>query len=351
MDIGGLERVLINLINTMPNNFKHSIVCIEDSSDFSQLLNKQVDIIELKKTPGREFKTHWKILRLLFKNKPRVVQTYNLPTVEYQALAWLARVPIRIHAEHGREIDDMDGKNRKRNLLRKISLPFSTQIVSVSDDLTRWLIDVLKIKASKISNISNGIDTEMFCAKQTENNSFLIGAVGRIDEVKNHELLILLFEYLKEHYPAIYEKVTLEVVGDGPNLTKMKAIVSMKKLNNKIYFSGKSLNVVSKLRSFSLFLQPSHYEAMPMTVLEAMACQLPIIASDVGGVSKVIHHGVNGVLFQTNDLQELVMQVVELFENKSKRECLAFNAREDVVYHYSSQTMADNYMKLYRSVN
>ncbi|MBA6381801.1 glycosyltransferase [Colwellia sp. BRX10-6] len=351
LDVGGLERVLINLINTMPNNFKHSIICLEIATDFGKLLNKQVDIIELEKLPGREFKTHRKIFFWLLKNKPEVVQTYNLPAVEYQSLAWLARVPLRIHAEHGREVDDIDGLNRKRNLLRKISLPFATKVVSVSNDLTNWLKDTLKIKAEKIIFIANGIDTNVFCYKNVTPYEFVIGAVGRIDDVKNHELLIRLGKYLRENEPSIFEDITIEIIGDGPGLSKMRALVASEKLDDKILFLGKSFNIVEKLNTFSLFLQPSKYEAMPMTVLEAMACRLPVIASNVGGIPKVINHGKNGLLFEANSLEALAERVIYLYHNENKRTYLAANAREDAVRNYSCKAMAENYKKLYESVN
>jgi sugar transferase (PEP-CTERM/EpsH1 system associated) len=351
LDIGGLERVLINLINSLSSNFTHTIICLETSSAFEQLLNKPVDIIELNKRPGREFSTHWAIFKWLIKNKPDVVQTYNLPSIEYQALSWLTFRRIRIHAEHGREIDDIDGNNRKRNLLRKISLPFVNQVVSVSTDLTFWLTNSLHVKKRKITQISNGIDTGVFSSAEKLHDSFVVGAVGRIDEVKNHGILIELCKYLEVNNSNVYEQIKFEIVGDGPELSRMRALVTQNNLSNKINFSGKSLKIVDKLNSFSLFLQPSKYEAMPMTVLEAMSCQLPIIASDVGGVSNVISHGVNGLLFNVHNLHELADQVIELFENKSKRDFLALNARKDVVCNYSCNAMANNYKKLYESVN
>lgn len=351
MDIGGLERVLINLINASPNNYKHSIVCIESAKEFSELINKDVKVVELKKPPGREFKTHQSIFRFLREHKPDAVNTYNLPTIEYLAVAWLARVKVRVHAEHGREMDDIDGNNKKRNLLRKLSFPFATRVVTVSDDLKAWLLKTFNLKAEHVVKIENGINTQVFSNKRLEKPTIKIGLIGRLDDVKNQQEVINLCTFLEEKEPDLLARFKFEIVGDGPNYDALNSAIEQAGFEDKICLLGKRMDIPELLNQFSIFLQTSNYEALPMTIIEAMSCELPVISSNVGGVSQLIAHNKDGFLYELGNLEQLtglLKRVVHNQENEIQNIC--DNARKKVVEQYSSESMFNKYQNIYQTV-
>ncbi len=107
LDIGGLERVMLNCINQMQNeNFQHVIVSLTDANNFAQSDNNQIKVYCLDKKVGSDLGVHFRLFKLLIKIKPFILHTYNLPTIEYHPISWLAGVRGHIHAEHGRDIGD-----------------------------------------------------------------------------------------------------------------------------------------------------------------------------------------------------------------------------------------------------
>ncbi len=124
LDFGGLETLLAECINRMPaEKYRHAIVCLTDYSDFSKKITKpNVEIFALHKAPGLGLATHFSIWTLFRRIKPTILHTYNISALEYVAAATLACVPVRIHAEHGRDASDPDGSNWKYNLLRRLSI-------------------------------------------------------------------------------------------------------------------------------------------------------------------------------------------------------------------------------------
>jgi len=124
-----------------------------------------VQIYALNKPPGLGLATHLKIYKLFRQIKPTVLHSYNLSSIEYTLAATLAGVPVRVHAEHGRDASDPDGKNWKHNLLRKLMCPLVDTFVPVSGDLQRWLKSMIGVPDSKNLLINNGVDIQRFQEK------------------------------------------------------------------------------------------------------------------------------------------------------------------------------------------
>ncbi|MGZ3240322.1 MAG: glycosyltransferase, partial [Burkholderiaceae bacterium] len=147
LDFGGLETLLAECVNRMPaHKYRHAIVCLTDYTDFAKKITQPgVEIFALHKAPGLGLGTHAKLWKLLRKLRPTILHTYNLAAIEYAFTATLAGVPIRIHAEHGRDASDPEGKNRKHNLLRRWLVPFIDCYIPVSGDLQKWLKNVVGV--------------------------------------------------------------------------------------------------------------------------------------------------------------------------------------------------------------
>ncbi len=115
LGVGGLENGLVNLINRLPSeSYRHAIVCLTDSTDFSKRIQRQdVAIYEIHKKPGQDWGSFVKVYKLFKQIKPAIVHTRNLAAIEYQICALLAGVPYRVHGEHGWDVYDPDGNNVK----------------------------------------------------------------------------------------------------------------------------------------------------------------------------------------------------------------------------------------------
>ncbi|MBQ5948148.1 glycosyltransferase, partial [Massilia sp. ST3] len=294
LDIGGLETLLVDIINRMPaHSYRHAVVCLTDYTDFAQRITRPgVELVALHKQPGLGLGIHLVLWRLLRRLRPAILHTYNFGTMEYAATGFAAGVPVRVHAEHGRDARDPEGLNPKHNLLRRCAAPFIDRIVPVSQDLRRWLGEVVGIAGRKLVLIDNGVDTERFhpapagaAGVETwhdDPDAFVIGTVGRLQDVKDQATLIQAFAELRRLLP--HEPLRLVLVGDGPLRAALEAQARDAGLGDSVRFAGARADVAPAMRGFSLFALSSIAEGTPVTLLEAMASGLPVVATAVGGI-------------------------------------------------------------------
>jgi sugar transferase (PEP-CTERM/EpsH1 system associated) len=304
-DFGGLETLVAECINRMPaQQYRHAVVCLTGYTEFSRKISRpDVEIVALDKPPGLGLATHFKLWKLLRRLKPAVLHSYNLAAVEYACTAALAGVPVRVHAEHGRDAGDPHGLNRKHNLLRRGVTPFIDRYVPVSDDLQRWLRQVVGVPDAKTLMIANGVDTERFRPSQraSQRNEFVIGTVGRIQDVKNQSGLIDAFILLRAMLPGHRDRLRLSIVGDGPLLGMITEKVRAAGLQDVVRLPGSRTDIAELLSGFDVFALPSIAEGTPVTILEAMACGLPVVASRVGGIPEVVEQQATGLLVPPSD--------------------------------------------------
>lgn len=317
LDFGGLESLLVERINRMPTNkYRHAVICLTRYTDFSKKIKKpDVALYALHKPPGQAPGTHFKLWKLLRQLRPTVLHTYNLAAIEYGVTGLLAGVPVRINGSHGREASDPDGRNRSHNRLRKWLIPFYDVCYSNSADLLRWNKSVIGVPDGKIRLLNNGIDTDRFRPARLlarpegmehfPADCFVVGTVGRIQEVKNQTLLIEAFAKLRELVPLCRERLRLVIVGTGPLHTFLMEKADRLGLTEMVWMPGARMDVPEILNAFSVFALSSLAEGTPGSVLEAMATGLPVVATRVGGVPDVVCDGATGLLVPSHDVDAM----------------------------------------------
>ncbi|MFC0250925.1 TIGR03088 family PEP-CTERM/XrtA system glycosyltransferase [Massilia consociata] len=358
LDIGGLETLLVDTINRMPAGaYRHAVICLTDYTDFSRRITRPgVELFALNKPPGLGLGSHADLFRLLRRLKPAILHTYNLGTIEYAATAWAAGVPVRVHAEHGRDARDPQGINPKHNLLRRLLVPFIDRYVPVSRDLHGWLERVVRIPGRKVQLIDNGVDTERFRAPvaasdpvrepwQDDPGAFVIGTVGRLQDVKDQATLIDAFAHLRTMMPEA--KLRLVLVGDGPLRAQLEARVRERGVQDGVCFAGPRSDVAPVMRSFSLFALSSIAEGTPVTLLEAMASGLPVVATAVGGIPDLVEHGVSGTLVPPQDPRALAAAIAPYVRERALARRHGASGRARIEQQYSMQAMLAAYVALY----
>jgi sugar transferase (PEP-CTERM/EpsH1 system associated) len=358
LDIGGLETLLVDSINRMPASaYRHAVVCLTDYTDFAKRITRPgVELYALHKPPGLGLGTHLDLFRLLRRLQPSILHTYNLGTIEYAFTAALAGVPARVHAEHGRDARDPNGTNRKHNLLRRLLVPFIDRYVPVSSDLRRWLAEVVGIPEARNQFIGNGVDTQRFCKLAPgadpyepwmDPNAFVIGTVGRLQDVKDHATLVEAFARLYEMMPSERARLRLVIVGDGPLLGALADQVVRLGLRHCVWLAGPRSDVAAAMRSFSLFAMSSIAEGTPVTLLEAMATELPVVATRVGGIPELVQDGVTGTLVSASDAGQMAQAMLGYVMDAGRARGHGLAGRARVEQHYSIAAMLDQYVALY----
>lgn len=167
--------------------------------------------------------------------------------------------------------------------------------------------------------------------------------VARFDEQKDQSCLVTALALLKDMCWS------LEFVGDGPSLANVKKLVREFDLEDRVIFSGSCDDVPQRLASAQLFLLITNWEGLPLTILEAMRSGLPVIASDVGGVSEAIDNGQTGYLVTRSDVQGLAVAIRTMLGSSDLRSSMGTSGREKFERQFSFDTMLEKTFSVYHS--
>ena len=309
LNTGGMERIAVSLINATSDRYRHAVIVLAGFGPLrAEIEDSVVACLSLDKKPGKDWPCYFRAWRALRKLKPDLVQTYNIGTLDLAPMVRLAGVRRLVHAEHGRDAGDPTGDIRKHQRMRRWMAPFITRYVAVSVDLKDWLIDRVGISARKVMHIPNGIDTAAFTLVRdpppprhllggfAPPGTVLIGNVARLDKVKDHAGLLAAFKLLREEIRKQDMDCRLVVAGDGPQRDVLERQIVELGLTESVRLLGNWRDVAALLAECDVFVLSSIAEGMPLTLLEAMAAGLPVVATEVGGVASVVEDGVTGTL-------------------------------------------------------
>jgi sugar transferase (PEP-CTERM/EpsH1 system associated) len=357
--VGGLENGIVNLINLLPHEeFRHSVVALTecDPRFCERVTRSDVDFIELKKPPGQGWRVFRRIGRLFSERRPAIVHTRNLAALEMQVPAWFAGVPVRLHGEHGRDMSDPDGTSARYRVLRRLLAPFVTQYVALSADLEHYLVDAIGIGADRVSRICNGVDERKFspsarlaAVDSPADAPLVVGTVGRLDEVKGQHILVEAVAALLRDAPGRRARLRVVICGDGPTRASIESCIASHGLQDVVEVLGERADVPDVLRSLDVFLLPSLAEGISNTILEAMACGLPVVATDVGGNSELVAEGESGYLVPPADPHALAAAIARYLDDAELRRRHGREARAEIERTFSLSGMVRRYGDLYRA--
>jgi sugar transferase (PEP-CTERM/EpsH1 system associated) len=359
-DVGGLENGVVNLINHMPADaYRHAIIALTEVTEFRKRINRDdVQFISLNKPPGHLFKLFPRLLRIFRELKPAIVHSRNLAALEVTVPAWLAGVPVRIHGEHGRDVGDLDGSNRKYQWVRRLYNPFVSHFIALSRDLEGYLTGRVGIPARKVTQIYNGVDAERFhpavppaptisgCPFNHPEH-WLVGTVGRMQTVKDQTLLARAFIRALELAPDLKTRLRLVMVGDGPLRAEAQNLLAAAGVADLAWLPGERHDVPDILRGLDCFVLPSLAEGISNTILEAMASGLPVIATRVGGNPELVIEGQTGKLVPVSDPEAIARTIIEYAANPEQARCDGQAGRAEIERRFCMEAMVGSYQSLY----
>lgn len=363
LDIGGLENGLVNLINRMPpERYRHAIICLTDHSSFrSRIQRDDVACYALHKRIGKDLWMFWRLFKLLRQLKPAIVHTRNLATLECVLPAALAGVRCRVHGEHGRDVEDMDGSSVKLQWLRRFFKPFVSRYIPLSRDLEAYLHEKIGVPPERMTQIYNGVDSDKFrppvdgreslpVADFAGPGSIVVGTVGRMQIVKDQLTLVRAFLQVLKAVPDVRKHLRLVLVGEGPLRAVAENILAEADALQLAWLPGARHDIPELLRGLDVFVLPSLAEGISNTILEAMATGLPVVATHVGGNPELVEDGVTGTLVPASDPMAMAAVIADYFLDAGKRQCHGKAAREMVERKYSMDAMVAAYMGVYDRV-
>ncbi len=321
---GGAERVMSNLANywvglgyevtliTLANPAEHEAYNIDPavkrhkiyrpfgSNIFSRLLALCYRL--------------WRLRQFFKKLQPDVVLSFMTTTNLLTIVASMGLKARCIVSE--RTNPEKYSYGQIHNFLRSFLYPLTDQVVVQTESISQWLLKRTKAKISVIPNsVRDFIDDRV----TTREN--MVVAVGRLSNEKGFDILIEAFALLKDSYPDW----NVQILGEGPDRPALEKLISERNLASRVQLVGRVSEPGYFLNRASIAVQPSRFEGFPNSLLEAMVCGLPCVASyDAGDM--LIEHDISGLLIPSGDAKHLALALKRLIESPNLRLALGKNA-------------------------
>jgi sugar transferase (PEP-CTERM/EpsH1 system associated) len=353
MDFGGLERVVLDLIREgQKRGQRVTVVCLERPG----VLAAQVEALGtalhcVHKRPGLLRVSAMRRLKALFREiRPQVVHTHQIGALLYAGPAARAGgIPLVVHTEHGKHY----AERRRTRWLGRLAGHFATRFFCVSEDIGAEVRGCAIVPGRKIIVLSNGIDTARFRERRDPQalraslgippGAPVVGTIGRVCEVKRQDVLLRAFVRLRKQVP----EVRLVLVGDGPLMGDLRGLAASLGLGESVNFVGYQAQPERFLHLMDVLTLTSRSEGMPLSILEAWAAEVPVVASRVGGLPELIEDGRNGLLFPAGDEAALAGALHRLIVHPPLARQLGEAGRLEVEARFSLDRMADDYQRHY----
>ncbi len=231
---------------------------------------------------------------------------------------------------------------------------FFHTVIGVSDAISKEIRSELLVKSKSVT-IYNGIDLDKFSSNEKDHKKIIcekfniplghriIGYVGRLSVQKG---LVFLLDAAREIIEA-HPNTTFLLVGEGDMRHLLEMRAQKLGISGNVVFAGIGENIQDYYKAFDIFVLPSLREGLPLVLLEALACQLPVVTTKVGAIPSIVKNGEHCFLIEHSCPQSIANSVEDLIENEEKARKLALKGHELVKEKFSARTMAKQYFDLY----
>ena len=348
---GGTERLVIEICRHLASRVDSSVCCLDEPGDWAaELAALNIPVTSLSRQPGFHPALALELARLIKAQQIDVVHCHHYSPYVYGLLATVLHPRVRlVFTEHGR-LSDV-APSRKRQIVNPMLAWWPAQLCAVSADLRQHMM-AEGFPGRRLRVVYNGIDAgarprpaERQAARDAlglSPDAFIVGTVGRLDPVKNLPLLLRAHAVLRTEQPA----ARLVIVGDGPEREALQAQAHALNLAGSVVFTGYRADVRRVMPAFDVYANSSSYEGVSLTILEAMAAGLPVVATRVGGNPEVVIDGETGRLVPAT-ARATAGALVELAGNPLKRHTMGDAGRWRVKRHFSLERMVEQYAAAY----
>lgn len=329
--VGGAEEMILNLIRYLPPEYERAVVCIGSPGPIGQEVEKTgYPFRSLGLEPGlmRPFDL-MRLQQFLHDAEPTIVHTFLLTASLYGRFAsMLARVPIVI----GTEVNIYERKRPLHRMAERWLMRRTDAVVASAGSVRDFYVDQIGADPDKVVVIYNAVDWSQLQTTLSRDEIRtelgvpldvpVAGIIARLTEQKAHRVL---FDAMVSR-PEL-SRLHLIAVGDGELRQELKGRVEQLGLSNRVHFAGARRDLGNILGAIDMFVMPSLWEGLPLSLVLAMGAGLPVIASRVAGIPEVIQHNVSGLLVDPGDVAQLATAMTRVLQDDTLRVLLAQEAR------------------------
>lgn len=349
----GAERIAAELAKRLPQHgFATRVICLEDERApvGDELTAAGVPVEGLRLSRRRTLASARAIARRLPPRRPLILHGHLFHANIATRLAW-ARLPLA-ERQGVKVVSTVQVVERRfrpwQFALDRWTARHCAAEVCVSEDVRRFQQRKTRLPPSFFEVIENAVDVEQFVARESvlaDPACPHVVAVGRLDAQKDYPTLLRAWRLVSAQNPG----ARLSIAGEGPQRARLQALAESMGPSN-ITFAGFVVDIPRLLKSADLFVQASLWEGLPLSVVEAAAAGLPVVATDADGTRNVIESGRTGLLVPRSSPEGLARGILEMIDNPGKAREMAAAARKMASERFSVDRMVERYAALYRRV-
>jgi glycosyltransferase involved in cell wall biosynthesis len=298
LDQGGAQRVLARWATGLPRDkYAVQVACFQRRPGAIEADLRRAGIVvhDLGMRNKADLGAVIRLVRLLRRERIRLLFAFMFhATFVGRVVGSLCRVPVRISSER-----TMEAEGRGRRLLNRWTVPLATHVVAVSERVATYAAREFRIPEDRLTTIVNGVDLERFrpSARTRDPHTPVVGCTARLSAENDHVTLLRAFAHLGQQWP----NAQLLLVGRGPEEAALRALGDTLGTGGRIRFAGEQADVAPWLARMDVYAQAARLAGISNSILEAMACGLPVVATLVGGTPEVVIHRDTGLLVPPGD--------------------------------------------------
>lgn len=354
MQVAGAEVLVRETIKQLGSQIEPTIFCLDSLGRIGEELQAQGVPIVVLNRKGRDFGVAWRMAQEIRTRRIEVIHAHQYTPFFYAALA---KIPARfsfklIMTEHGRHYPDVVSPLR-RSVNRLFLDPLADAVNACCEFSGKALSKVDGFSGRRIEVIDNGVELHRYTVTPDKKSlreklgwdpsKIYITKVARFHEVKDHPMLIRAFAEVAQQRP----NVDLLLAGEGPSRTDLENLATELGVRDRVKFLGVRSDVPQVLQASDIFALTSVSEAASLTLLEAMACGLPVVVTDVGGNPELARQGIDGFLVPRGDSRSCAQALLRLVDDPELRNRLGQNGRQRVEDRFTLAKTIQEYSRLY----
>ena len=343
---GGAEKFVVDLATKLDSTAFDVTVAVTRknvSSIFERVLAEHnIPVVDL--SGDSYFAMLRKQLLYLKRERPDVVHT-NIGSVLHIMLATkLIPVPIKLFTMHNQAEYTLQARKINKLVYKMAFTFFGYTPVAICEHIVQSIEAGFGVDAKRIQKVNNGVDISNFmpALKDEKAHEVRIITTGRMDSNKNHNALIDAFSNIHKKNANVH----LTILGDGVLREELEQKVAALGLTESVSMPGVQKNVFAYLQQADVYVSASRSEGLPLSILEAMACGLPVVATAAGGTVDIVKTGENGIVVPIDDEKALEEALGRMVEDAQLREKYGLSSLQ-IVQDWSIEACVKGYEKLY----
>jgi glycosyltransferase involved in cell wall biosynthesis len=357
LEPGGTERLVIDIAKAVASHHASAVCCIDHPGAWAgELEAVGIPVVALGRGAGFQPRLGLEIAAAARRFGCNVLHCHQYSTFVYGRLAtWRSPRLGMVYTEHGR-LDDAP-PSRKRRLVNPVLAAGPGLYTTVSDDLGAYMATA-GFPAARLRTVYNGIplpaapvDGDRQRARDSLGlaaDDFVVGTIARLDPIKNLSSLLDGLAWVRRTTPL--SRGRLVIIGDGPDREILERRTSELQLAPWVVLAGHRAQASRLLPAFDVYLNSSIKEGISLSILEAMAAEVPVVATAVGGTPEIIVDGRSGMLVPSGAPERQAAGWLALESDVDRRQRLAAAGRSRVLDQFTSERMVAQYMTAYGQV-